>query len=88
MVMINIPFTSKDSSGMKVWVFFILVLTFGLILGFLISLINIFTQRRQIMSQRYELKKLKSELDTLRNQNIDENLILSDDFENENSIID
>ena len=88
MVMINIPFTSKDSSGMKVWVFFILVLTFGLILGFLISLINIFTQRRQIMSQRYELKKLKSELDTLRNQNIDENLILSDDFEDENSIID
>ena len=88
MVMINIPFTSKDSSGMKVWVFFILVLTFGLILGFLISLINIFTQRRQIMSQRYELKKLKSELDTLRNQNIDENLVLSDDFENENSIID
>lgn len=88
MVMINIPFTSKDSSGMKVWVFFILVLTFGLILGFLISLINIFTQRRQIMSQRYELKKLKSELDTLRNQNIDENLILSDDFENETSIID
>ena len=81
MVMINIPFTSADSSGMKVWVFFILVLTFGLVLGFMISLINIFTQRRQIMSQKYELKKLKSELDTLRNQNIDENLILSDDFD-------
>lgn len=88
MVMINIPFTSSDSSGMKVWVFFILVLTFGLVLGFMISLINIFTQRRQIMSQRYELKKLKSELDTLRNQNIDENLILSDDFVSENSLID
>ena len=81
MVMINIPFTSADSSGMKVWVFFILVLTFGLVLGFMISLINIFTQRRQIMSQKYELKKLRSELDTLRNQNIDENLILSDDFD-------
>ena len=81
MVMINIPFTSADSFGMKVWVFFILVLTFGLVLGFMISLINIFTQRRQIMSQKYELKKLKSELDTLRNQNIDENLILSDDFD-------
>jgi len=88
MVMINIPFTSADSSGMKVWVFFILVLTFGLVLGFMISLINIFTQRRQIMSQRYELKKLKSELDTLRNQNIDENLILSDDFDDDTTFTD
>tara|TARA_B100000900_G_scaffold165010_1_gene140085 strand:+ start:877 stop:1305 length:429 start_codon:yes stop_codon:yes gene_type:complete len=88
MVMINIPFTSADSSGMKVWVFFILVLTFGLVLGFMISLINIFTQRRQIMSQKYELKKLKSELDTLRNQNIDENLILSDDFDDDTKFTD
>ena len=88
MVMINIPFTSADSSGMKVWVFFILVLTFGLVLGFMISLINIFTQRRQIMSQKYELKKLKSELDTLRNQNIDENLILSDDFDDDTTFTD
>jgi len=63
-------------------------LTFGLVLGFMISLINIFTQRRQIMSQKYELKKLKSELDTLRNQNIDENLILSDDFDDDTKFTD
>ena len=86
-VMINIPFSKADSEGVKVWVFFILVLTSGLILGFLISLVNIFSQRRKIMHQKSELKKMKSELDTLRNQNIDENLILSDDFEDESDIL-
>jgi len=86
-VMINIPFSKPGTEGMKVWVFFILVLTSGLILGFLISLVNIVSQRRKIMQQRSRLKKMKSELDTLRNQNIDENLILSDDFEHESDIL-
>ena len=86
-VMINIPFSKPGTEGMKVWVFFILVLTSGLILGFLISLVNIVSQRRKIMQQRSKLKKMKSELDTLRNQNIDENLILSDDFEHESDIL-
>ena len=36
------------------------------------------------MSQRSEIRKLQSELDTLRNQNIDENLILSDNFHDDN----
>mgnify|MGYP006093600763 FL=1 len=85
-VMINIPFSKPGTEGMKVWVFFILVLTSGLILGFLISLVNIVSQRRKIIQQRSKLKKMKSELDTLRNQNIDENLILSDDFEHESDI--
>ena len=82
-VMINIPFSESESEGMKVWVFFILVLTSGLILGFLISLVNIFSQRRKIIYQKTELKKMKAELDTLRNQNIDDNLILSDDFDDD-----
>ena len=86
-VMINIPFSKPGSEGMKVWVFFILVLTSGLILGFLISLVNIFSQRRKIMHQKSELKKMKSELDTLRNQNIDEDLVLSDDFEDDDNIL-
>ena len=86
-VMISIPFSEPESEGMKVWVFFILVLTSGLILGFLISLVNIFSQRRKIMHQKSELKKMKSELDTLRNQNIDENLILSDNFEQDSDIL-
>ena len=83
-VMVKIPFSEPGSEGIKVWVFFIVVVTGGLILGFLISLVNIFSQRRKIMSQRSEIRKLQSELDTLRNQNIDENLILSDNFHDDN----
>ena len=85
-VMIKIPFTEPDSSGMKVWIFFLAVLTCGVILGFFIALVQIVSQKREIIYQRSKLKKLQSELDTLRNKNIDENLILSDDLDDESDL--
>ena len=85
-VMIKIPFTEPDSSGMKVWIFFLAVLTCGVILGFFIALVQIVSQKREIIYQRSKLKKLQSELDTLRNKNVDENLILSDDLDDESDL--
>ena len=85
-VMIKMPFTDSDSAGIKVWIFFLAVLTCGVILGFFIALVQIISQKREIMYQRSKLKKLQSELDTLRNKNIDENLILSDDLDDENDL--
>ena len=85
-VMIKMPFTDSDSSGIKVWIFFLAVLTCGVILGFFIALVQIISQKREIMYQRSKLKKIQSELDTLRNKNIDENLILSDDLDDENDL--
>ena len=85
-VMIKIPFTEPDSQGMKVWIFFLAVLTCGVILGFFIALVQIVSQKREIIYQRSKLKKLQSELDTLRNKNVDENLILSDDLDDENDL--
>ena len=79
-VMVKIPFTDSNSSGIKVWIFFLAVLTCGVILGFFIALVQIISQKREIIYQRSKLKKMQSELDTLRNQNIDENLILSDEL--------
>ena len=83
-VMVKIPFTDPNSSGIKVWIFFLAVLTCGVILGFFIALVQIISQKREIIYQRSKLKKMQSELDTLRNQNIDENLILSDELTNDN----
>ena len=83
-VMIKIPFTEEDSNGIKVWVFFLAVLTIGVLLGFLIALIQILSQKREIMYKRSKLKKLQLELNTLRNQSIEDNLILADDFEENN----
>ena len=83
-VMVKIPFTEPDSSGIKVWIFFLAVLTCGVILGFFIALVQIISQKREIIYQRSKLKKMQSELDTLRNQNIDEDLILSDEIVEDN----
>ena len=85
-VMIKIPFTEPDSKGIKVWVFFLAILTCGVVLGFFIALVQIISQKREIIYQKSELKKMQSELDTLRNQNIDEDLILSDELEFETDI--
>ena len=60
------------------------VLTCGVILGFFIALVQIISQKREIIYQRSKLKKMQSELDTLRNQNIDEDLILSDELVEDN----
>ena len=45
-VMVKIPFTDPNSSGIKVWVFFLAVLTCGVILGFFIALVQIISQKR------------------------------------------
>ena len=80
-VMIKIPFAEEDSKGLKVWIFFLAVLTIGVLLGFIIALIQILSQKREIIYQRSKIKKLRLELNTLRNQNIEEDLVLMDDLE-------
>jgi len=80
-VMIKIPFSEGDSKGIKVWIFFLAVLTIGVLLGFIIALVQILSQKREIIYQRSKIKKLGLELNTLRNQSIEEDLVLIDDFE-------
>ena len=79
--MIKIPFAENDSMGLKVCVFFLAVLTSGVILGFIIALVQIISQKREIISYRSKIKKIQLELDTLRNQSIDDNLVLEDESE-------
>ena len=80
-VMIKIPFSEEGSQGVKVWIFFLAVLTIGVLLGFIIALVQILSQKREIMYQRSKIKKLQLELNTLRNQSIEDDLVLIDDFE-------
>ena len=53
----------------------------GFIGGFIIALIQILSQKREIIYKRSKIKKLQLELNTLRNQSIDDDLVLMDDFE-------
>ena len=80
-VMIKIPFAEEGSKGLKVWVFFLAILTIGVLLGFVIALIQILSQKREIIYKRSKIKKLQLELNTLRNQSIDDDLVLMDDSE-------
>jgi len=83
-VMIKIPFSNKDSHGLKVWVFFLAILTIGIVVGFLMALIRMFAIKRESMAYKNKVKKLQLELDTLRNQSIDEDLVLKDNLDDKN----
>ena len=79
-VMIKLPFSESNGGELKVWVFFLAVLTVGIIVGFFMGLIHIVSQKRENLSYKSKIKKLQLELDTLRNQSIDEDLVLKDDL--------
>ena len=83
-VRVRLPFSEGNDSGLKVWIFFLAVLTTGIILGFFIGLIHIISQKRENLSYKSKIKKLQLELDTLRNQSVDDDLVLKDDLSEDN----
>ena len=83
-VRVRLPFTEAKDPGLKIWIFFLAVLTVGVFLGFIMGLIHIISQKRENLSYKSKLKKLQLELDTLRNQSIEDDLILNDDLSDDN----
>ena len=58
-------------------------MSIGVAIGFLMALFQIISQKSQMIKQRSKLKKLQVELDTLRNQAIDENIEIIDEIEDD-----
>ena len=58
------------------------ILTVVLLLGFFIALFQILSQKGELMSMRSKLKRLQVEIDNLRNESIDEDIIFSDSDDN------
>ena len=83
-VRVRLPFSEGSDAGLKIWIFFLAVLTTGIILGFFIGLIHIVSQKRENLSYKSKIKKLQLELDTLRNQSVDDDLVLKDDLSEDN----
>ena len=81
-LLIKIPFLDNGSGQgyqeFEVWVVVLGILTVGVLLGFLISLFQILAQKGELMSARSKLKRLQVEIDNLRNESIDEDIILTD----------
>ena len=82
-VNIKIPFLVESGNyvnGFNVWIVLVGTLTAGVFIGFFIALLQIISQKSEIMSFRSKLKRLQVELDSLRNQAIDDDIEISDEY--------
>ena len=85
---IKIPFlvnVSGYEDGFKVWQVLIMTLTAGVVIGFILALFQILSQKKEIFSLKSKFRRIHLELDSLRNQSIDDDIELIDEF-NENSL--
>ena len=86
-IMIKIPFLVDSESyvnGFNVWIVLVGTLTAGVFIGFFIALLQIISQKSELMSSKSKLKRLQVELDSLRNQAIDDDIEISDEYIEEN----
>ena len=86
-IKIKIPFIENSSSlvdGFNVWVILLMTFTLGVVLGFLISLIQMISLKSETITLKSKNKKIQIELDALRNQGIDDELEMPDDINQEN----
>tara|TARA_Y100001970_G_scaffold152000_1_gene186138 strand:- start:2492 stop:2845 length:354 start_codon:yes stop_codon:yes gene_type:complete len=78
-LLIKIPIgMGQEYQEFEVWVVVLGMLTVGVLLGFFIALFQILAQKGELMSMRSKLKRLQIEIDNLRNESIDEDIILTD----------
>ena len=80
-IAIKIPMlvnTPEYVDGFNVWIVLVGTLTAGVLIGFLLALFQIIAQKSEVISTNSKLRRLQVELDSLRNQAIDDDFILSD----------
>ena len=82
-IKIKIPFlvdSNLYADGFNVWIVLVSTLTAGVFIGFFIALLQIISHKSEIISYRSRLKRLQVELDSLRNQAIDDDIEISDEY--------
>ena len=79
-ILIKIPldFSGESFQEFPVWIIVLGMLTIGVLLGFFIALFQILSQKGELVSMKSKLKRLQVEIDTLRNESIDEDIELND----------
>ena len=81
---IKIPFLNDMSgyeNGLNVWMVLVMTLTAGVVIGFLLALFQIISQKSEVFSLKSKLRRIQSELDSLRNESIDEEIVLTDEMD-------
>ena len=81
-IKVKIPYLTNAvgfGEGLDVWQAIIFTLSIGVFIGFIIALIQIISQKAEIISLKSTLRKANDELDLLRNQDLDDDIELVDD---------
>jgi len=74
--LIDIPNYEK---GFNVWMVLVMTLSIGVIIGFLLALFQIITYKSEVYTLKSQLRRMRIELDSLRNESIDDEIELTDD---------
>ena len=81
---IKIPFLVDMpgyENGFNVWMVLVMTLTAGVIIGFLLALFQIISQKSAVFSLKSKLRRVQVELDSLRNESIEDDIILNDEVD-------
>ena len=84
---IKIPFLQDMPGyemGFNVWMVLVMTLTAGVVIGFLLALFQIISQKSEVFSLKSKLRRIQAELDSLRNDSIDEDIVLTDEMDDSN----
>ena len=81
---IKIPFLVDMpgyENGFNVWMVLVMTLTAGVIIGFLLALFQIISQKSEVFSLKSKLRRVQVELNSLRNESIGDDIILTDEVD-------
>ena len=87
-IKIQIPFLVENPNfeeGFEVWVVLLGTLSLGVFVGFVMALFQIISQKSDLIKTRSKLKRVQLELDTLRNQAIDDDIEITDILDDESN---
>ena len=87
-IKIQIPFLVENPNfeeGFEVWVVLLGTLSLGVFVGFIMALFQIISQKSDLIKTRSKLKRVQLELDTLRNQAIDDDIEITDMLDDESN---
>ena len=85
---IKIPFLvdlPQYENGFNVWMVLVMTITTGVVIGFILALFQIISQKSEVFSLKSKLRRVQIELDSLRNESLEDDIELSDET-NDNNI--
>jgi len=83
---IKIPFLTdmpEHENGFNVWMVLVMTLTAGVIIGFILALFQIISHKSEVFSLKSKLRRIQVELDSLRNESIEDDFILTDEVDDD-----